>query len=353
MSQTENPKDSTSEPRYHGICYPHGKFEGTRCPKHPECVTIFVTQVGNDEDEAASPQWPKCATDPQPYKPPQPAPESNKIIGNIIDRWDMLANDTKHYLKDTESAFCNALDSLRLLQEQPAPVDGMIERVTADCEATIQTLPEWKRPESARGKLPIDRPCSACSGGDSEMLYHDHEAPFRTMQPAPSPANYEYLPTPDPAYTIGRAPSGPTAQSATPSPRKWTPSEQAKWELCRHDVLKTGCPYCQLEPAQPAPEITVIKLQSEYPRDFVCYECKDGRHAHCVGVPCNCKCPAQPAPEPAVSSTGKELVWMDESHGRWAVFVGNVFCGYAPSEERAKDKVAALLEAIQESHDHQ
>ena len=119
----------------------------------------------------------------------------------------------------------------------------------------------------------------------------------------------------------------------------------AEYEWC-------GC--VSEQPATPSPEITVIKLQSEYPRDFVCYECKDNNHTHCVGVPCNCKCPAQPALEPAdQSSTGKELVWMDESHGRWAVFVGNVFCGYELSEERAKDKVSALLEAIQESHDHQ
>lgn len=27
-------------------------------------------------------------------------------------------------------------------------------------------------------KLPIDRPCSACSGGDPEMKYHDHYPPF-------------------------------------------------------------------------------------------------------------------------------------------------------------------------------
>lgn len=29
------------------------------------------------------------------------------------------------------------------------------------------------------GKYPIDRPCSACSGGDSAMEYHDHEPPYR------------------------------------------------------------------------------------------------------------------------------------------------------------------------------
>lgn len=29
------------------------------------------------------------------------------------------------------------------------------------------------------GKYSIDRPCSACSAGDSEMEYHDHSPPFR------------------------------------------------------------------------------------------------------------------------------------------------------------------------------
>lgn len=33
-------------------------------------------------------------------------------------------------------------------------------------------------------KLPIDRPCSACSDGDTQMKYHDHEPPFRA-QPIP------------------------------------------------------------------------------------------------------------------------------------------------------------------------
>lgn len=26
---------------------------------------------------------------------------------------------------------------------------------------------------------------------------------------------------------------------------------------------------------------------------FVCYECKDGLHCQCVGVPCHCPCPLQ------------------------------------------------------------
>ena len=36
-------------------------------------------------------------------------------------------------------------------------------------------------------------------------------------------------------------------------------------------------------------QMTVITLQSECPRDFVCYECTDDYHDHCVGVPCHCK----------------------------------------------------------------
>ena len=32
---------------------------------------------------------------------------------------------------------------------------------------------------ASSGKYPIDRPCSACSGGDAEMKYHDHTPPFR------------------------------------------------------------------------------------------------------------------------------------------------------------------------------
>lgn len=33
--------------------------------------------------------------------------------------------------------------------------------------------------DQSTGKFPIDRPCSACSAGDSEMKYHDHSPPFR------------------------------------------------------------------------------------------------------------------------------------------------------------------------------
>jgi hypothetical protein len=33
-----------------------------------------------------------------------------------------------------------------------------------------------------------------------------------------------------------------------------------------------------------------IEMQTKPPADFVCYECKDGNHERCVGVPCFCKC---------------------------------------------------------------
>lgn len=35
-------------------------------------------------------------------------------------------------------------------------------------------------------KLPIDRPCSACSGGDTEMKFHAHCPPFRGVPSEPS-----------------------------------------------------------------------------------------------------------------------------------------------------------------------
>ena len=33
--------------------------------------------------------------------------------------------------------------------------------------------------KSLKRRLPIDRPCSACSGGDPEMKHHMHSPPFR------------------------------------------------------------------------------------------------------------------------------------------------------------------------------
>jgi hypothetical protein len=40
---------------------------------------------------------------------------------------------------------------------------------------------------------------------------------------------------------------------------------------------------------EPNSDVTVISMQSPYPLTFVCYECKDGNHRFCVGVPCHCK----------------------------------------------------------------
>ena len=45
-------------------------------------------------------------------------------------------------------------------------------------ELKAQFLPLPGAPTTGQ-KLPIDRPCSACSDGDTEMKYHDHQPPFR------------------------------------------------------------------------------------------------------------------------------------------------------------------------------
>lgn len=34
-----------------------------------------------------------------------------------------------------------------------------------------------------------------------------------------------------------------------------------------------------------------IEMQSRPEPDFVCYECVDGAHEDCLGVPCHCPCP--------------------------------------------------------------
>ena len=44
---------------------------------------------------------------------------------------------------------------------------------------TESPLPAQPAAPTTGQKLPIDRPCSACSDGDTEMKYHDHQPPFR------------------------------------------------------------------------------------------------------------------------------------------------------------------------------
>ena len=54
---------------------------------------------------------------------------------------------------------------------------GVFEGAVKDTDGrTIVRLPIRAH---VHAKLPIDRPCSACSGGDPEMKYHDHTPPFR------------------------------------------------------------------------------------------------------------------------------------------------------------------------------
>jgi ABC-type transporter Mla subunit MlaD len=38
-------------------------------------------------------------------------------LGNLLDHWDGMANDTKDLLKETETGFFNAVESLRSLAD--------------------------------------------------------------------------------------------------------------------------------------------------------------------------------------------------------------------------------------------
>lgn len=51
-------------------------------------------------------------------------------------------------------------------------------------------------------------------------------------------------------------------------------------------------------------EVLVINMQSR-PEGFgLCYECKDGEHEHCIGVPCECEC------EPSDTDPESETEWL-------------------------------------------
>ena len=43
------------------------------------------------------------------------------------------------------------------------------------------------------------------------------------------------------------------------------------------------------------PSVLMIEMQSR-PEGFgLCYECRDGQHDSCVGIPCDCSCGSAPA----------------------------------------------------------
>ena len=51
---------------------------------------------------------------------------------------------------------------------------NLSERCCADIAQRAAKILSGAQPISEHAKLPIDRPCSACGDGDTEMEYHDH-----------------------------------------------------------------------------------------------------------------------------------------------------------------------------------
>jgi len=70
-----------------------------------------------------------------------------------------------------------------------------------------QPLPAQPAAPTTGQKLPIDRPCSACGDGDTEMKYHDHAPPFR--DPAPTTRDIDYSPKYDAPVLNDKAPEMP------------------------------------------------------------------------------------------------------------------------------------------------
>lgn len=63
-----------------------------------------------------------------------------------------------------------AVDANRKLE------DDLVKTIEAMRNASTTIEGEYKN----HARLPIDRPCSACGDGDTEMKYHLHSPPFRT-----------------------------------------------------------------------------------------------------------------------------------------------------------------------------
>jgi hypothetical protein len=83
-------------------------------------------------------------------------------------------------------------------KRKPKPDTGLCSTHTGGPHPMEPACKDWRAAQlgekaAPSAKLPIDRPCSACGDGDTEMKYHDHEPPFR------SPQN-------DSAPIIGKAP---------------------------------------------------------------------------------------------------------------------------------------------------
>lgn len=141
-------------------------------------------------------------------------------------------------------------------------------------------------------KLPIDRPCSACSDGDYKMEYHSHCPPFR------------------------ETPSQPAEPGAT---------DKLAYELMRHrdwcDVrTQGGLCNCHLDWSEPAvPQATaaepriltaadIERIGEEATRDVTCQRCGTGGPIlRCGGTRNGCRCACHNAPPPPTRLTDEEI----------------------------------------------
>ena len=105
-------------------------------------------------------------------------PDEDSIANFAWRGWQARAERAAERLK--RLSFEITGNDYALTEQSPEEVSASLqayrENVLAD-RSGPQPIPE-------HAKLPIDRPCSACSDGDTEMKYHDHTPPFRA-QPVP------------------------------------------------------------------------------------------------------------------------------------------------------------------------
>lgn len=100
--------------------------------------------------------------------------KSKAASSNQPEKWKVVrGREAYEFGIARESTPAPFEDIAQMVNEEDA-----IEIVRSHNEAASRTV-EQPEPEPRSGKYPIDRPCSACSAGDTKMEYHDHTPPFR------------------------------------------------------------------------------------------------------------------------------------------------------------------------------
>ena len=103
---------------------------------------------------------------------------------NVLDDF-LISSATEK--RDKVDAALSCIREALLSGPQPIPAKSQCVGYEGGCDGDLVGFEHEPncpaaQPIPEHAKLPIDRPCSACSDGDTEMKYHDHAPPFRVRE---------------------------------------------------------------------------------------------------------------------------------------------------------------------------